>query len=233
MNTKTAGRDIAFLALSHISNNEKTTPDKLILACTRTLRDFAKQRLKQVQGELTKLGEFFFNESLSAKESKYNLDVNVIHEQVIKLEEATFTILESLDLPELLNHSNEAFSFAAEIVDAFRANKEKVNGIIAEVLEEKKRIADSKGWNFERVLSVERTILKVATTEILFFKESPEVVVIDEALQLAEKYGSDDSPKFINGVLADIVERVHPDKYPLPRQASTLLPEEATTQELL
>ncbi|MDX1921469.1 MAG: transcription antitermination factor NusB, partial [Candidatus Caenarcaniphilales bacterium] len=214
--------------LSHISNNETTSPDKLILASTRTLRDFAKQKLKQVQKELSYLGEFFFNENLSAKEPKYVLDLNKIHDQVSKLEEATFSILEALELPELLNHSEEAFDFARKLVDAFRSNKDEINGIITEVLEAKKQLADSKGWNFERVLSVDRTVLKVATTELLFFKDCPGVVVIDEAIKLGEKYGSDDSPKFINGVLADIVEKINPLKSPinLPENTNESIPEQ-------
>jgi transcription antitermination protein NusB len=229
LNTKTAGREIAFLALCHIAQSEKSNPDKLILAATRTLRDFAKQRLKKVRGELKNLGEFFFNEALTLKEDKVReINFDEIHQQVCKLEEAAFTLEESLDLPELLNHSTDAYQFASVLVDSFRQNKEQINQQISETLESNKLKKENKGWKFDRVLSVDKAVLRIACTELLFFSETPGVIVIDEALNLAEKYGSDDSPKFVNGVLADIFAEQQKPKTP---SQPTPQPEEKVVEE--
>lgn len=59
-------------------------------------------------------------------------------------------------------------------------------------------------WQFERVSKVNIAILKLATYEILY-KQLPFKVVINEAIELAKKYGEDNSHQFINGVLASIV----------------------------
>ncbi|MDJ0626329.1 MAG: transcription antitermination protein NusB [Candidatus Caenarcaniphilales bacterium] len=208
MNSRTAGRNLAFLALSHVTRSTELTPDKLILAATRTLKDYSKHKIRQVQKELESLGNYFFNESLTEAESNVStsLDFKKIHEQVGKLEDAAFSIEEALDLPEILNQSNEAYEYAVRLIDFFRKNKDKINNVISEVLELKKKEANSKGWSFERVLSTDRLVLKIATVEILSMDDCPSVVVIDEALKLSEKYGSEDSPKFVNGVLVDIVK---------------------------
>ena len=62
-----------------------------------------------------------------------------------------------------------------------------------------------KDWNLSRVSKVEIAILKVAIYEILY-TETPFKVAINEAVELAKKYGEDKSSAFVNGVLANIVK---------------------------
>lgn len=61
------------------------------------------------------------------------------------------------------------------------------------------------GWKIERVSKIDLSILKLAIYEIKY-KEIPYKVVINEAVELAKKYGEDTSPKFINGILASIIK---------------------------
>lgn len=56
-------------------------------------------------------------------------------------------------------------------------------------------------WRLERLSMMDRGILRIATTEILFLEDIPPKVSIQEAVHLAERYGGDDSPRFVNGVL--------------------------------
>ena len=63
-------------------------------------------------------------------------------------------------------------------------------------------------WDFNRLCLVDRNILRIGTYEIIFADDIPPVVSINEALEIAKKYGTDDSPKFINGVLHRIKEEV-------------------------
>ncbi len=210
MNTRSAGRELAFLAISQISRSAELSPEKLILAATRTLKDIAKEQIKKVQKDLQEIGEFFFNESLSSQESsehksEYKIDFEKLQKNVAQLEIATFSIKESLDLPELLNQPPQAFEYAIVLINSYRTNKEKINSLIAEVLENKKTALANKGWSLERVLSVDKGVLRIACAELMSELENPSVIIIDEALKLSEKYGSEDSPKFVNGVLADLV----------------------------
>lgn len=59
-----------------------------------------------------------------------------------------------------------------------------------------------KGWNTERMGKVDLTILRLAVYEIMYDEEIPTGVAINEAVELAKKFGQDSSPAFINGVLA-------------------------------
>ena len=68
-------------------------------------------------------------------------------------------------------------------------------------------ISDSlTNWRMERLSIIDRNILRLATAEMLHLAIPPKVV-IQEAIQLGEKYGSNDSPRFINGVLDALMRR--------------------------
>lgn len=60
----------------------------------------------------------------------------------------------------------------------------------------------AEGWNTQRMGKVDLTIIRLAVYEMLFDEEIPAKVAINEAVELAKKYGQDESPSFVNGVLA-------------------------------
>ena len=63
-------------------------------------------------------------------------------------------------------------------------------------------------WRLERMATVDRNVLRLATWEMLFDRETPAAVIIDEAIEIARKFGSEDSGSFINGILDSIKNRV-------------------------
>jgi transcription antitermination protein NusB len=62
-------------------------------------------------------------------------------------------------------------------------------------------------WRLERLAAVDRNILRLALYELLFHSETPHAVVIDEAIEIAKKFGAEDSARFVNGVLDGFVKR--------------------------
>ena len=60
------------------------------------------------------------------------------------------------------------------------------------------------GWTTERMSTVDLTILRLAYYEMKIDEDVPEKVAVDQAVELAKKFGSDESPAFINGVLAKL-----------------------------
>ncbi len=62
-------------------------------------------------------------------------------------------------------------------------------------------------WRLERLASIDRGILRIAVTELLFLDDVPEKVSILEAVRLAEAYGGNESPRFVNGVLHALYKR--------------------------
>ena len=65
--------------------------------------------------------------------------------------------------------------------------------------------ANAEGWDISRMGKVDLTIIRLAVFEIRFDDDIPELVAIDEAVEIAKKYGGDASPSFVNGVLAKVV----------------------------
>jgi N utilization substance protein B len=62
-------------------------------------------------------------------------------------------------------------------------------------------------WRLDRLSKIDRAVLRIAATEMLYVDEIPPKVAIQEAIRLAEAYGGEDSPRFVNGVLDALYKR--------------------------
>src|SRR3954471_17113586 len=87
--------------------------------------------------------------------------------------------------------------YAREIVEGVAGNLPRLDEAISSTARE---------WSLERMPSVDRAILRLATYELLCRDDVPVAVVIDEAVELAKSLSTDDSPAFVNGVLARVKE---------------------------
>ncbi|MBK0418155.1 transcription antitermination factor NusB [Leucobacter sp. CSA1] len=87
--------------------------------------------------------------------------------------------------------------YAREIVDGVQDHREEIDELIASY---------AQGWTLERMPNIDRALLRLATWEILHNDEVPAAVAIDEAVELAKEYSTDDSGRFVNGVLGRIAE---------------------------
>ncbi len=74
--------------------------------------------------------------------------------------------------------------------------------------------AHAKGWTLQRMPTLDRNILRIGTFELLGRPEIPVAVVIDEAVELAKRFSTDDSGRFVNGVLSAIGLVLRADKPP-------------------
>ena len=68
--------------------------------------------------------------------------------------------------------------------------------------------ASLTNWRLERLSAIDRAILRLGATEMLRFEDVPPKVTIQEAIRLAEKYGTEQSPRFVNGVLDALMRRL-------------------------
>ena len=89
------------------------------------------------------------------------------------------------------------FDYAEMLVTGYNENAQQIDA-------ELQMLADN--WSIERMPSVDRAILRLAAWEILHNSEVPNEVAIAEAVALAGEYSTDDSPKFVNGVLARLAK---------------------------
>ncbi|QRN50058.1 transcription antitermination factor NusB [Macrococcoides bohemicum] len=107
-------------------------------------------------------------------------------EHDITIEEATAFIIE----PPLKD------GFCESIVRGVKAHETDIDGKISPHL---------KQWTLDRINKIDRIILRMSTYEMLY-TDAPEKVVVNEAVNLAKTYSDDDSYKFINGVLSEIIK---------------------------
>ena len=93
---------------------------------------------------------------------------------------------------DLRRTSPSVRAFAEEIIAGVRRNLSVVDALLANAVE---------NFSLERVSTVERNILRIATFEMLELKEIPAPVIINEAIEIAHRFGGPDSGRFVNGVL--------------------------------
>ncbi len=112
------------------------------------------------------------------------------------------------DKGEMLEHLLNAIpecednlGYIQSVVNGVDERREELNGIISAHLK--------KGWTLSRISKVSHTILKLAVYEIKYVDDVPEKVAINEAVNLAKEYGSEDDPKFVNGILGAIVKTLN------------------------
>jgi N utilization substance protein B len=68
--------------------------------------------------------------------------------------------------------------------------------------------AASTHWRFDRIAAVDKNVLRLGVFELIHEKATPSAVVIDEAVEMARRFGEADSPSFVNGVLDAIMRKV-------------------------
>jgi N utilization substance protein B len=90
-----------------------------------------------------------------------------------------------------------------KVIDNVLINMDEINGLL-------EKSADN--WRIDRISKVDLAILRLATAEIMFMNDIPISVSINEAVELAKKFGSEQSGRFINGILGKIVREKHPNE---------------------
>ena len=84
--------------------------------------------------------------------------------------------------------------------------KERVDAILLKLPEIDERLQEvTEGWKLKRMGKVELTVLRLASYEIRYDDNIPEKVAINEAVELAKKFGGSEAPAFVNGILAKLV----------------------------
>ncbi len=110
--------------------------------------------------------------------------------------------LVSTNIEEVLEYTFENGKFADEIKEFTLIL---VKGVMSNLSEIDKTINNyANNWSLERITNIDRNILRMAIYEILYLKNIPKSVSINEAVELAKKYGTKSSFSFVNGVLGKI-----------------------------
>ena len=96
------------------------------------------------------------------------------------------------DLAELVRGGASVQAFAEELVHGVKVNQDEIDTILGRF---------STNWKVSRMALVDRNILRIACFELLHLSNVPPKVTLNEAVEIAKRYGSTDSSAFINGIL--------------------------------
>lgn len=213
MQARRAARELAFILFSQfdkkITNYSKDDLEDIILKSVRILTSSASDELKLALGALVDMRdkietyeaehETNLNRPLgvanipvplpmtSDMTGRINEMIEIAEKAMLALEIAEFTTLDS---------QNDVKEYAIKIAEFFQKNHEEIDEVIQK---------HARNWDFQRLVKMDKDILRIAIVELLYIKDAPMKVIVDEALELAKKYSTDDSSSFINGILAKVI----------------------------
>jgi N utilization substance protein B len=128
------------------------------------------------------------------------LALQLLYQRELSVDDSTDEaggVLDGIDL------SSDAGVFCKELIEGVIGRLDELDAIIEPFLEH---------WSLERVSVVDRNILRLAVYELRFMDDIPFKVSIDEAIELAKLFGSDESGAFVNGILDHLAKETKVDK---------------------
>ena len=211
---RTVARELALLTFSQLSKNiEKWENKDIVEIIERSVETLTKEAEHNLQSSVRELGairDYIQNYEIDhADNLERPMDVSIIPVAVPMtsdmigridiLLDAAEKIYSAMDIVQIsaMSKREDVKKYSVKLVKTFIENKECIDGQIKE---------HSKGWDVERLLKVDRDVLRISITELLYFEDIPASVSIDEAVELAKKYGTEESSSFINGILRQVYE---------------------------
>ncbi|MBP7211871.1 transcription antitermination factor NusB [bacterium] len=213
MQARRAARELALILFSQLDKQiekySKEDFDDIVLKSVRILSNSAGEDLKLTVGALMNTKEFISNyeknsdTNLSRPIDSENIPVPIpmtsdMEGRVDEMLEIADKAILALEIAEFatLESKSEVKDFTIEIAEKFKENREFVDSQIQKF---------ANGWDIDRLVKMDKDILRIAIVELLYIKDTPMKVIVDEALELAKKYSTDESSSFINGILAKVI----------------------------
>lgn len=213
MQARRAARELAFILFSQfdkkITNYSKDDLSDIILKSVRILTGNASDELKISLGALVDMKNKI-NDYEAEHEINLNrpIDASNIPVPLPMTSDMTGRIDEMIDVAEkallaleiaefaTLDSQGEVKDYAIQIAEYFQKHHKEIDDTIKKY---------ARNWDIDRLVKMDKDILRIALVELLYIKDAPMKVVVDEALELAKKYSTEDSNAFINGILAKVI----------------------------
>ncbi len=128
---------------------------------------------------------------MSARTKARKRAVDVLYESDLRTVPAVTTLAERLALGD-----PPVNPYTVELVEGIAANRSRIDEILDRYAE---------GWTVARMPGVDRAVLRLGVYELLWRPDVPDAVAIDEAVELVKSLSTDESPRFVNGILARVL----------------------------
>jgi len=99
--------------------------------------------------------------------------------------------------------TTEAVAFARELLEKTTAHQAEIDRVIGKY---------ARGWTLERMANVDRNVLRLAICELFYLPDVPPSVAVDEAVELAKRYSTAESGRFVNGILGSLVRNLETER---------------------
>ena len=213
MQARRAARELALILFSQFEKviSKYSTKDfnEILLKSVRILTNNATNDLKLTVGPLIDMKQAIdeyeadHKTNLARPIGVSNVPVPIpmtsdMKDKIDELLEIAEKALMALEIAEFttLENTNDVQAYTLKIANAFKEHHNEVDKQIKEY---------AIGWDFDRLIKIDKDIMRIAITELMYVEEVPHKVVVDEAVELAKKYSTEDSSSFINGVLAKVI----------------------------
>lgn len=213
MQARRAARELALILFSQLdkkmTNYKENDFEEMILKSVRILANSVNDELKLTVGGLMEMKDYINNyEADNEMNLERPLGVSNIPVPLPLTSDMTGRIDEMLEVAEkailateiaeiaTLECQSEVREYTVQIAEKFKENAAFIDEQIQKF---------AKGWNIERLVKMDKDVLRIAIVELLYIKDAPMKVIVDEALELAKKYSTDESSSFINGILAKVI----------------------------
>ena len=215
MKARHVARELTLLLFSQLETYEEKISKKdfedILLNSVRILTNSANEELQLSLAYLFETKEFIQNyenddpKNISRPIEAANLPVKIpmTSEMVKKIDsmiEVSEKALTALEIAEMatLEEKGDVKKFVLEIAETYKNNKKEIDALIGNL---------TSGWDIERLIKMDKDILRIAISELVYIKTQPAKVIINEAVELAKKYSTQDSASFVNGILAKVLEQ--------------------------
>ena len=212
MQARRAARELALILFSQmnsIENLNKWDFQDIVLKSVRTLTNNSTDDLKTSVNSILKMKEFIeeyqsnhptnLQRPIEVSDVPVELpmtsDMQEKLDQLLEIAEKTMLAIEIAEMVALEENA-DVKEFVIRVANEYKEHR-------TEIDEQIKKFAI--GWDFNRLVKMDKDILRIAICELVYIKDAPVKVVIDEALEVAKKYSTDDSASFINGILGKVV----------------------------
>ena len=213
MQARRAARELALILFSQfdkeITKYSKNDFEDIMLKSVRILSNSASEELNLTVGSLIDIKdaletyEIEHATNLARPMGAKNKPVQIpMTDEMISKVDSMIDIAEkallALEIAEFatLENQSEVKNYTIEIAEQFKLNHKAIDEEIQKY---------SNGWDISRLVKIDKDILRIAITELLYSKGAPLKVIVDEAVELAKKYSTDDSSSFVNGILAKVI----------------------------
>lgn len=212
MQARRAARELALILFSQmdtIENLNKWDFQDIVLKSVRTLTNNSSDELKSAAKTLLSMKDYITEyEANHPTNLERPIEVSDVPvplpltsdmqgklDELLNIAEKTMLALEIAEMATLEENS-DVKEYIIKIANAFKTHR-------TEIDEQIKKFAF--GWDLNRLVKMDKDILRIAICELLYVQDAPIKVIIDEALELAKKYSTDDSASFVNGILGKVV----------------------------